>query len=236
MTKTRKDKVAAVEAIRHQLGSRITSGGELLKLHETREARAATGMRGLNEQLGGGLPRGQLTEIIAPGVSQGGGLVMAELLAQARRERRYAMLFDVGRGFTPECVPESDLESLLWVGCESAQQAVEALDIASRDENFQLFLLDLRDCEPSDWRAVKSNQWYRVLGQLRPREAVTVIFAREAVTSASKHRLAVDADLSLDSLDRERAALIEGSRFEPLAFPDPNWNELRQPTAARCAG
>jgi len=229
MIKTDTDKIAAIEAIRNQLGNRVVSGSEFLRLHETRDTRAATGLSGLNEQLGGGLPRGQLTEIVSSGEGGGAGLggsglggsglVFAELLAQARRERRYVMLFDVGCGFTPESFPEPDLEALLWVGCESAQQAVEALDIASRDENFQLFLLDLRGCEPSDWSNVRANQWYRVLGQLRPREAMAVIFARKAVTAASKHRLSVTANLSADSLDRERSVLLGECRFEPMAFP-----------------
>lgn len=224
MTNRGMDKVAAMAAIRNQLGNRVVSGSEFLRLHETKETRTATGLSGLNEQLGGGLPRGQLTEIVSPDVSAGSGLggsglVMAELLAQARRERRYVMLLDVGCGFTPESFPEPDLEALLWVGCESAQQAVEALDIASRDENFQLFLLDLRSCEPADWSNVRANQWYRVLGQLRPREAMGVIFARKAVTAASKHRLSVSANLSVDSLDRERAELLGECCFEAVAFP-----------------
>lgn len=229
MADTSTDNGAAMAALRNQLGNKVVSGSEFLRLHETKETRAVTGLNGLNEQLGGGLPRGQLTEIVASGDGGGSGLggsglggsglVLAELLAQARRERRYVMLFDVGFGFTPESFPEADLEALLWVGCESAQQAVEALDIASRDENFQLFLLDLRSCEPSDWCSVRANQWYRVLGQLRPREAMAVIFARKAVTAASKHRLSVEAGLSVESLDRERTKLLEACRFEPVAFP-----------------
>lgn len=233
MANTSTDKIAAMAALRNQLGNQIVSGSEFLRLHETKETRAATGLSGLNEKLGGGLPRGQLTEIVAQGEGGGSGLVFAELLAKARREQRYAMLFDVGCGFTPESFPEADLESLLWVGCESAQEAVEALDIASRDENFQLFLLDLRSCEPSDWYSVRANQWYRVLGQLRPREAMAVIFARKAVTAASKHRLSVEAGLSVDCLDRERAELLEGCRFESVAFPSSN---VVTPMVERWAG
>lgn len=225
-------KIAALAELRNQLGNQITSGSDLLRVQETRETRVATGLQGLNEQLGGGLPRGQLTEIISPGYSKGGGLVMAELMARARRERQYAVLFDVGRGFTPESFPESDLETLLWVGCESAKQAVEALDIASRDENFQLFLLDLRDCEPTDWSSVRSGQWYRILGQLRPREAVTVIFSRKAVTSAAKHRLSVENTLSIDSLDSERAGLLEQSRFTPMTFPVSTSHDSRKSRSA----
>jgi hypothetical protein len=46
---SREEKRAAVEAIRRQLGTRVTSGSELLRVQESREARAATGMAGLNQ-------------------------------------------------------------------------------------------------------------------------------------------------------------------------------------------
>ena len=158
--------------------------------------------------------RGQLTEILVRSVSRGGGVVLAELLAQARREGRYAMLLDVGSGFAIESFPERDLESLLWVGCDSARQAVEVLDVATRDENFHLFLLDGRDCDPGDWKAIRPQAWYRVLNQLRQREAVAVIFARGEVTAASKHRLEVTSRLDLDCLHRERAEILRQGRFE----------------------
>ena len=216
METTNGNKVAALESLRQQLGRQVKSGAELLREREQKEVRLVTGLGGLNEMLGGGLVRGQLTEIIGRGVSRGGGVVMAGLLAQVRREGRYAMLLDVGSGFSPESFPERDLESLLWVGCDSAKQAVEALDIATRDENFHLFLLDGRDCEQSDWRSVRAQQWYRVLNQLRQREAVAVLFARSEVTAATKHRLEMISPLTLECLHQERGAILGRTQFRPV--------------------
>ena len=108
---TDKARIATLESLRRQLGRQVKSGAELLREREQKEIRLVTGLGGLNEMLGGGLVRGQLTEIIGRGVSRGGGVVMAGLLAQARREGRYAMLLDVGSGFSPESFPERDLES-----------------------------------------------------------------------------------------------------------------------------
>lgn len=213
MNRSGTDKVAALAAIREKLGSRITSGSELLQVQETRKVRAATGLAGLNEQLGGGLPKGHFTEILS-GDHGGGGLVMAALLAGARRKRQYVMLFDVGCCFSPESFPEPDLEGLLWVGCSGAGEAVEALDVASRDENFSLFFVDLRGSSSSDWRGVRANQWQRILGQLRQRESVAILFANEAVTSASKHRIRVDLALQCEDLDRDREQLFARLRFE----------------------
>ncbi len=214
-------KIAALEALRRELGGRVCSGTEFLRENERKEPRQTSGLGGLDAALGGGLPRGQLTEILVRGVSRGGGVVLAELLAQARREGRYAMLLDVGSGFSIESFPERDLESLLWVGCDSASQAVEALDVATRDENFHLFLLDGRDCEPADWKTIRPQTWYRVLNQLRQREAVAVLFARGEVTAATKHRLEVTSRLELDCLHRERAEILSRGRFEAVAWSEP---------------
>lgn len=213
---TDKARIATLESLRRQLGRQVKSGAELLREREQKEIRLVTGLGGLNEMLGGGLVRGQLTEIIGRGVSRGGGVVMAGLLAQARREGRYAMLLDVGSGFSPESFPERDLESLLWVGCDSAKQAVEALDVATRDENFHLFLLDGRDCDQAEWKSVRAPQWYRILNQLRQREAVAVLFARSEVTAATKHRLEMISPLTLDCLHQERGVILSQVQFQPV--------------------
>ena len=211
-------KKAALDALRSQLGGKVVSGTEFLQQRENHEACLPTHLPGLDEALGGGLPRGQLTEMIGSSVSSGSGLVMAELLALARRERRYVMLLDVGRGFTPWSFPDRDLEVLLWVGCDNAKMAIEALDVATRDENFSLFLVDLRDSEASDWKSVRSSQWYRILGQMRQRETAAVLFASAPVTAASKVRVEVAIPMPLASLNENRVELVRQGQFRRTHF------------------
>jgi len=221
-------KIDAIQALRKQLGRQIKSGTELLEEREQKPLHLVTGAGGLNAALGGGLPQGQLTEIIGRGPSRGGGVIMAALLARARSEGRYVMLLDIGAGFSIGSFPERDLGSLLWVGCDSAMQAVEALDVATRDENFPLFLLDGRDCEPSDWKSVRAQQWYRILNQLRQREAAAVLFARSEVTSATKHRLELVSRLVLDDLHQERDAILSRTEIRPgRQFTEERAGELR---------
>ncbi|MDF1849305.1 MAG: hypothetical protein P1U85_00615 [Verrucomicrobiales bacterium] len=243
-------KIAALASIRNQLGKKITTGAEWMRVQESREdwqdlpeliALKSEAEDRSEEQsgtccplgklsLGQGIPRGQLTEIIergraeenSKGTSLGGnaplggaGLVMAAILEQARRARHYLMLFDVGSGFSVESFPEQDLESLLWVGCASASEAIEALDIASRDENFSLFLLDFRNCEPGEWRSVRPQQWYRVLGQMRQRRSAAVVFSETPVTTVSKQKWEVQSVLSCQDLYRERAELCGEMRIVP---------------------
>ncbi len=216
MSVTGAAKIDALESLRKQLGRQIKSGSELLQERQQKGVCLVTGLDGLDESPGGGLPRGELTEIIGRGPSRGLGVVMAALLARARGEGRYVMLLDVGAGFSIESFPERDLESLLRVGCDSAKQAVEVLDVATRDENFHLFLLDGRDCEISDWKSVRTQQWYRILNQLRQREAVAILFARSEVTPATKHRIEVVSRLGLDDLHQERSAILSRTRFQAV--------------------
>ena len=74
------EKVVALQALRQQLGQelgqKITSGAELLEDQEGRESRWASGREAWDKRLGGGWARGQLTELVAPEVSSGSGLVM----------------------------------------------------------------------------------------------------------------------------------------------------------------
>lgn len=241
------DKIEALASIRNQLGNKITTGAEWIRVQESREewqeegqgqlkliAPAETpqdlGSESLLKRedfcLGKGIPRGQLTEIIeggaaSRGVEQGAGLVLADLLARARLARQYVMLFDVGSGFSVESFPEQDLESLLWVGCASASEAVEALDIASRDENFSLFLLDFRNCEPGEWRSIRPQQWYRVLGQMRQRGSAAVVFSEAPVSAVSKQKWSARMRLSCQDLYRERTYLWQEMQFSPLAEAEP---------------
>lgn len=206
-------KKAALDAIRSQLGGQVISGTEFLQQRELYDACLPTRFPGLDEALGGGLPRGQFTEMISSSVSSGSGLVMAKLLSLARRERRYVMLLDVGRGFTTWSFPDRDLEVLLWVGCDNVKMAIEALDVATRDENFSLFLVDLRDSESSDLKSVRSSQWYRILGQMRQRETAAVLFAAAPVTAASKVRVEVTLPMPLASLNTDRSELVRQGHF-----------------------
>ena len=212
---TGNDRIAALAAIRDQLGTRIQSGSDLMRVRESRETRATTGLAGFEEALGGRLPAGQFTEIVEGGCG-GAGLLLASLLEKARCARHYVLLLDVGGGFAPEDVPERDLEGLLWVGCRGVEEAVEAFDIASRDENFSLFLLDLRGGASTDGRSVRASRWQRILGQLRQREAPGILFADEPVTAVAKRRIRVEADLSCADLDRERGELWESLRFHRI--------------------
>lgn len=181
-------------------------------------------------ELVGNLRSGRITEVVVPGPSRGGGLVLAALLARARREGQYAVLLDVGSGFVIEGFSEHDLESLLWVGCDSVAQAVAAFDLVARDENFRWFILDGRDASAEDWRAVRPALWQRIAQPLRERGAGAVILARVPVTGVAKDRYELAARLELGGLHEERSKLLAAVRARPAR------GELGENKVRRLAG
>lgn len=231
-------KTAALETLRRELGGKVRSGSEWLRENaENREGGAApgpvpAGETGI-EALVAGLRPGRLTEILVAGPSRGGGLVLAALLARMRREGSYAVLFDVGSGFDLAGFPERDLESLLWVGCDSVAQAVAAFDVAARDENFRAFVLDGRDARPEDWRAVRPALWQRIAQPLRERRATGLILARFPVTATAKDRYELVSRLGLDGLHEERGQLLGVVRARPVQR---GGVESRTDECARLAG
>lgn len=232
----KQDKLAALQALRGALGSQVVSGTELLQEQELRDNHFSTDWQPLDEVLGGGLPTGQLTEVLSSGRSRGSGLVMAQLIARARKEGSYVMLLDVGKGFTPWSFPARDLEVLLWVGCDSVELAVKALDVATRDENFSLFLMDLRDCDAADLRSVRPKQWYRIVGQMRMRDAASVLFSSAPVTSVSKRRVEMVNPLSLETLHQERSRVLKSCCIQEAAAPVSREPSNREPMVALKAG
>lgn len=215
--KSDSSKLAAFAALRRDLAGKVRTGSELLEertRRESLEAPVPLGGEGL-EALVAGLGRGRLVEVLVPGPSRGGGLFLAALLAQARREGRYAALLDVGGGFAAEDHPARDLESLLWAGCDSVEQAVAAFDVVARDENFHWIVLDGREAAPEDWRRVRAALWRRLARHLRERGAVGVLMARGAVTTAAKDRHELVSRLDLASLHEERARLAATVRVRP---------------------
>jgi hypothetical protein len=210
-------KAAALASLRQALGSKVRSGSEFLHECEGRGMESSplrVGASGV-EELVVGLRPGRITELLVAGPSRGGGLVLAALLARARREERYAVLFDVGSGFDIGSFPGRDLESLLWIGCDSVEQAVAAFDVAARDENFRWFILDGRDARPEDWRAVRPALWQRIAQPLRERGATGLILSRVPVTGVAKERYELEARFDLEALQDERSRLLASVRVRP---------------------
>src|ERR1700674_5230006 len=112
------------------------------------ETRLITGLSFLDRTIGGGLPKGAITELISPQVSAGSASLIHALI-QAQRGAvvpvvpRSVALIDARDSFDPQPLGNACLHHLLWVRCNKAFEAIKAADLLLRDGNFTLLIVDL---------------------------------------------------------------------------------------------
>jgi len=113
-------------------------------------SRTATGLAPLDALLDGGIPHGQLTELVGPRTS-GRTRVLLSALAGATARGGWAALVDATDGLDPAAaamvgVP---LGRLLWVRCGGRLPAAwRAADILVQGGGFELVAVDLGDLPP----------------------------------------------------------------------------------------
>ncbi|HVC20198.1 MAG TPA: hypothetical protein VNE16_08980 [Vicinamibacterales bacterium] len=137
----------------------------------------ATGLSDLDAALGGGFPRGQVSELIGP-VSSGRTSVLYRLLARATQEGDLAALVDGLDCFDPVSAATGgiDLPRLLWVRghvtshpgfCQdfnprALTQALAACALVLQAGGFGLVALDLGGTPPVALRRVPYTTWLRL--------------------------------------------------------------------------
>jgi recA bacterial DNA recombination protein len=147
--------------------------------------RLFTGFCLLDERIGGGLPRGAITELICPQTSAGSATLIHALIHCAYRDNYFLALIDGRDSFDPCGVENARLEHLLWVRCSKASEAIKAADLLLRDGNFPLVIVDLVLNAPEELRKIPQTNWYRLqrLVEVVP-TACLVLTRYEMVTSA----------------------------------------------------
>jgi recombination protein RecA len=146
------------------------------------DAAVATDLARLDDALGGGLPRGQLSEIVGAR-SSGRTALLLQLLAAATRRGEIAALVDTfDRLDVPSAAAaEIDLDRLLWIRGEarSADRAVErglkALNLVLQAGGFGVVAIDLADAPPAAVRGMPFTTWLRVQRTIEGSETACVI-------------------------------------------------------------
>jgi recombination protein RecA len=146
------------------------------------DAAAATDLARLDEAVGGGLPRGQLSEIVGAR-SSGRTALLLQLLAAATRRGEIAALVDTfdRLDVASAAAAEIDLDRLLWIRGEagSADRAVErglkALNLVLQAGGFGVVAIDLADAPPAAVRGMPFTTWLRVQRTIEGSETACVI-------------------------------------------------------------
>ena len=142
---------------------------------------APTGVAGLDDALGGGLRRGQISEIVGPR-SSGRTTTMCRALASATARGEVAALIDTCDRFDPSSAAGLglDLSRLLWIRERGdAGRALRAMNLVLQAGGFGLVAFDLADVPGPAVRAFPFTTWMRLARVIEGSQTVAVIVAAD---------------------------------------------------------
>jgi hypothetical protein len=137
----------ALSALLAELGGRIRPGRRLAREVAGEAAVCPTGIAALDALLGGGLPRGRLSELCGPPSSGRTSLAVA-LLVESLGRGALAAWIDPADAFDPASAAAAlagrgDLQRLLWIRARTGQEAIRSCERVLETEGFALTVLDL---------------------------------------------------------------------------------------------
>lgn len=151
-----------------------------------------TGVAALDAALGGGLPAGRLTELVAPPAS-GGQLVFAQLLRTTRAARQRVALVDAADSFAPEAIPADALRHLVWVRPRQLDAALAATDVLVRDGNYAAVVLDLRGVAGRELDRTPKTRWHRLHRAAATQPGAVLVLSAFPVVPSVPWRLVLSA-------------------------------------------
>lgn len=148
---------------------------------------APTGMAALDAALAGGLPRGQLSEIVGPRSAGRTTVLCAALGAAAARGEAVALVDPCDR-FDPASAGTAglDLSTLLWVrDTGDPVRALKALNLILQAGGFGVVALDLADVPGPVIRRVPHTTWMRLARVVEGSQTVVVIVGADRIARSA---------------------------------------------------
>ncbi|MBL9138985.1 MAG: hypothetical protein JNK85_24160 [Verrucomicrobiales bacterium] len=176
----------------------------------------STGVPGLDQVLGGGLPRGELTELVGDGDGSGTAQVIHAVLEQAERDGRFLALVDAADSFDVDAPTLRALRRLLWVRCRGADEALKATDLLLRDRNFPWVILDLKPLPVSALRKISASVWHRYARIAEHQGTTLLVVTPQPMVGGVAVRVESRARLTIESLRATPSENIAGLRFQLL--------------------
>jgi hypothetical protein len=176
----------------------------------TRRDGAATGIASLDEALGGGLPRGHLSEVVGPR-SAGRTTVLCRMLAAAAARGEAVALIDASDRFDPVSAEASglDLSKLLWVrDSGDATRALKGLNLVLQAGGFGVVVLDLADVPGSAVRQFPQTTWMRIGRVIEGSQTAAVLIGTDRIA-----RSPGGVTIALDATEPEWAGAADRARL-----------------------
>lgn len=162
----------------------------------------------LDVALHGGLPQGALTELVAPPGSSGSASLLHGLIHQGRARRDWMALVDGADSLDATGLGDAVLDRFLWVRCQKASEAMQALDLLARDGNLAVLLLDLRLNPAAQLRKIPATAWYRLQRILEHRATALFAITPQPLIVCAHTRLTLVGRYSLAALDQSRESFL----------------------------
>jgi hypothetical protein len=187
---------------------------------------APTDIGPLDAHLGGGFPRGQLSEIVGTR-SSGRTSLLLQFLAAATGRGELVALVDALDAFDVASAGAAgiQLDRLLWVrghvvsnpglcrdmNQRALDQAIRAFSLVLQAGNFGIVALDLAEAPADAIRRLPFTTWLRLQRQIEGSQTVGVLIGNEPMARSS-------AGLTLRLGIRNSAVATGGIRFGPRLF------------------
>ena len=169
------------------------------------ETHLITGLAFFDQSVGGGLPKGAITELITPPRSAGSASLVHAFIHGAYRDKYFVALIDGRDSFDPCALGNSILRQLLWVRCTKALEAVKAADLLLRDGNFPLLIVDLIFNSPEELRKIPQTIWYRLQRLVESVPTACLVLTRYEMVSSAQLKLVLENSWNLEILEKHDA-------------------------------
>lgn len=176
------------------------------------------------------LPQRQLWECVCAGPSVGGQSLLECMLRAPWRTGAYHALVDTASGLDPETLHDGLGDRLLWVPVPGPEQAVKALDLLLRDDNFALVAADLRGLSSTQLRGIPPFVWYRLQRLAHQRAGGALILSDAPSVRCADRRILLADCRRLEDLDTSREALLNHLELTTRSY---SRGQLPQPDTAR---
>jgi hypothetical protein len=163
----------------------LTSAKPWVSLPEDRVA--PTGVPAIDDPLGGGLRRGQLSEIVGSR-STGRTTMLCRVLAAATGRGEVVAVVDTCDRFDPGSAAEGgvDLTRLLWIRERGdAPRALKALNLVVQAGGFGIVAFDLADVPPIAIRQFPYTTWMRLSRVIEGGQTALVLLGADRIARSS---------------------------------------------------
>ena len=163
-------------------------------------ALAPSGVASLDARLGGGFPRGQLSEIVGPR-SSGRTSLLLQLAAAATARGELVGLVDALDGLDVESAAAAgvDLARLLWIrghvvsnpglcgdlNQRALEQAIRAFTLVLQAGNFGLVVLDVAEAPSAALRRLPFTTWLRLQRMVEGSQTACVLIGSQPMARSS---------------------------------------------------